>query len=268
MLDNLPDFMVRAVIGGMSIAVIAGPLGSFVLWRRMAYFGAALSHSALLGVALGLALGLPTTLGVFVVSGAVAGLLVVWQRDERLARDTLLGILAHGSLALGMVVIAQLEGLRTDLLGLLFGDILAVAPGDLYAIVAGGAAVLAILAGIWNRLLLLTLHRELAQAEGTPAMLIELVFMLLIAAVVALAMKLVGILLITSLLIIPPAVARPWARTPEVMAVAAIGIGCLAVGLGLWGSWTWNLPAGPAIVLTATALFALTRIVPRYASVT
>ena len=253
----LDDFIWRAVIGGIGVALVAGPLGCFVAWRRMAYFGDSLAHSALLGIALGALLGLDLNLGIILICFAFAGLLVLLQRQRTLATDTLLGLISHGALAFGMVALSFVETLRVDLMGYLFGDILAVTRADLAWIYAGGLVVLAATAWIWSSLLALTLSEELALAEGVRVPLVRVSFMLLIALLVAIAMKLVGILLITSLLIMPPAAARQFARTPEQMAGLASAIGVLAVLAGIAASMQWDTPSGPSIVVAAATLFAL-----------
>ncbi len=253
----IEDFLWRALFAGIGVALVAGPLGCFIVWRRMAYFGATLSHAALLGIALGLLLGVNVNLGVVLVSVLVSLLLVALQQQRRLASDTLLGILAHGALALGLVVIAFMETVRVDLLAYLFGDILAVTDGDLLWIYGGGVPSLALLVAIWRSLLFVTVHEELAQVEGVPVAAVRLTFMILIGLVIATAMKIVGILLIVSLLIIPAATARQLARTPEQMALLAAGVGAISVVLGLSASMQWDAPAGPSIVVAAVALFAL-----------
>ena len=253
----LDDFLLRAFLGGIGVALVAGPLGCFIVWRRMAYFGASLAHSALLGVALGFLLGIDLTLGIAVAAILLALLLVLMERQRALPSDTLLGILAHAGLALGLVVLSFFESLRLDLMGYLFGDILAVSRGDLLSIYGGGALALCVLAAIWRPLLMATLHEELARAEGLPVFHLRLALMLTIAIVIAIAMKIVGILLIISMLIIPAATARCFARTPEQMAVLAALSGILAVGLGLWSSLEADTPAGPSIVVAATLLFAV-----------
>ncbi len=261
----MDDFLWRALAAGLALAVVAGPLGSFVVWRRMAYFGDALAHSALLGIALGFLLGIRLHFGILAVCAVLAVLLVVLRSRQRLASDTVLGILAHSALSLGLVAIAFMEGLRVDLMGYLFGDILAVSDHDLYWIFGGGALVVAGLAAIWRPLLAVTIHEEMARVEGVRVIPIQLAFMGLMALVIALAMQVVGILLVTSLLIIPAATARAFARTPEQMAVLASVTGCLAVALGLGGSLRWDLPTGPAIVVAAAALFAAVTVLrPRW----
>ncbi len=258
----MDDFLIRALLAGLGVAAVSGALGCFLVWRRMAYFGATLAHAALLGIALGLLFEVDVNLGILVVCVVVSVLVVGLQHQGRLATDTLLGILAHGALALGLVVISFMENLRLDLMAYLFGDILAVTGTDLAWIYGGGAVVLAALAALWRPLLLVTLHEELARVDGIATGPLRLAFMLLISLVIAVAMKIVGILLIISLLIIPAATARQLARTPEQMALLASAAGCLAVLGGLGASLQWDTPAGPSIVVVATGLFFMFFLLP------
>ena len=253
----LDDFVVRALLGGIAVAAITGPLGCFVVWRRMAYFGNALAHSALLGIAVGVLLALDLTSATIGVCLAFAGVLLLLQRQQKLATDTLLGILAHAALALGLVVLSFFETLRVDLSAYLFGDVLAVGHGDLVWIFGGGALVLLALLALWSPLLSTTVSPELAQAEGVAVGAVQAMFMMLMALAVAIGMKIVGILLIVSLLIIPAAAARQLARSPEQMAALAAVAGALAVALGLGASLAWDTPAGPSIVVAAALLFFL-----------
>ena len=251
----MDDFLLRALLAGLGVALVAGPLGAFVVWRKMAYFGDTLAHAALLGVALGFLLDFNTNLGVVVVCVLLALLLVAMQQKQRLANDTLLGILSHSTLSMGLIALAFMETLRVDLMSYLFGDILAVSNTDLYWIFGCAAVALTVLVLIWRPLLAITVHEELARVEGVPVTWVKLALMLLIAIVIAVAMKVVGILLITSLLIIPAATARTFARNPEQMAILAALIGCIAVSSGLFASLEWDLPAGPSIVVSAAILF-------------
>lgn len=259
----MPDFLLNALLAGLALALVAGPLGSFVVWRRMAYFGDTLAHAALLGVAVGLLLDVSPTLAVTVGCVLLAVLLVTLQQRQPLAADTLLGILAPSTLSLGLVVLSFNREVRIDLLGYLFGDLLAVGPSDLLWIVAGSALVLACLLALWRPLLAVTVHEELAQVEGLPVAGLRLALVLLIALVIAVAMKIVGVLLITSLLIIPAAAAQRHSRTPEQMAIGASLLGMLAVGGGLSLSWFEDTPAGPSIVVCAAGLFLLSLALPR-----
>ena len=251
----LDDFFWRSLLAGAGVALVAGPLGCFVVWRRMAYFGDTMAHSSLLGVALGFLLGIDLMLGVFAVALVVALLLFAFQRQRQLASDAVLGTLSHASLSLGMLVISLMTWVRVDLMSYLFGDILAVDVEDLLWIYGGGGVALGVLLWIWRPLLAVTVDEALAQAEGIPALRLQLVFMLLIAGLIALAMKIVGILLITSLLIIPATAARRYSRTPEQMAMGAALVGVASVGLGLTTSLHFDTPSGPSIVVAAVLFF-------------
>ena len=250
-------FLLKTFLAGFGVAVVAGPLGAFVVWRRMAYFGDALSHSALLGVGLGLILGVDVVFGVIAICVVVAVLLALSQHQKGLAGDTILGIMAHSTLAIGLVALAFLKSVRVDLMGYLLGDVLAVTTGDLWRIWIAGLGALIVLAVIWRPLLAATVHEDLARVEGVPVRTVQLILMVLMAVVIAISMKVVGVLLITSLLIIPAAAARRFCWTPEQMAVMAAAFGCVAVGLGIWSSFWFDIPAGPSIVVAETLIFLI-----------
>jgi zinc transport system permease protein len=251
----LDDFFIRALVAGVGVALVAGPLGCFIVWRKMAYFGDTLSHAALLGVALAFLFEINVTFAVFAVSLIVAAALMFLQRRASLSSDALLGLLSHTSLALGLVVLAFMTWIRIDLMGLLFGDILSVSKQDILIIYLGGLGITALLILIWQSLFAATVNRELAEAEGLRPDRANLVFILLMATVIAISMKVVGVLLITALLIIPAATARRFASGPEHMALLAAFIGVIAVIAGLFGSLEWDTPSGPSIVVAAAALF-------------
>ncbi|TFL18938.1 metal ABC transporter permease [Jannaschia formosa] len=249
----LDGFLARALLAGLGVALVAGPLGCFIVWRRMAYFGDATAHASILGVALALALSLPVFVGALVVALAVAGGITVLT-TRGLATDTALGVLAHSALAAGLVAVALL-GLRVDLEVYLFGDILAVGRTDLAVIWAGALAVLALLAWRWQRLLIAVLNPDLAEASGIDARREQMALTLALAVVVAVAIKVVGALLISAMLIIPAAAARPLSATPERMAALAAALAATSAGGGVWASWTFDTPTGPTIVCAAAALF-------------
>jgi zinc transport system permease protein len=259
----MDDFFLRALLGGIGVAAAAGPVGCFIIWRRMVYFGAALAHSALLGVALGFLLGIDLTIGIFTLCVFLAVLFVFLERQHLLPTDTLLGVLAHVALAGGLVVVAFLTGLRVDLMGYLFGDILAVSDDDLAIILGLSLITLAGMALLWRSLLSITVNEELATVEGVPVTGVRFAFVLMVAGVVAIGMKIVGMLLILSLIIIPAAAARRVASTPERMALLAVVFGVLSVIIGLYASLLWDLPSGPLIVVTAALLFGATQVWPR-----
>ena len=254
----LDDFFSRALIAGVGVALVAGPLGCYIVWRRLAYFGDTLSHAALLGVALALLFQVNITLSVFLVSVFASLALVLLQRRITLSADALLGLLAHSALAVGMVALSFMTWVRVDLMGFLFGDILAVTPFDIAVIWGGGLFVLLILVIFWQSLFAATVNLELAQAEGMKPEQANIIFMMLMAAVIAISMKIVGVLLITSMLIFPAAIARRFASGPEQMALIAAIVGIIAVFGGLYGSLQWDTPAGPSIVVAASVFFILT----------
>ncbi len=257
----IDPFLIKAALAGLLVAWVAAPLGCLVVWRRMAYFGDATGHAALLGVALALSLSLPPILGVVVVAAAMA-LSVAFATRGGFAADTMLGVFSHAALAIGLVAAALLPGVRLNLINTLLGDILTVSTNEIIMIAIGGSAILAVLAFAWRGLLNATLSPELMAAEGGSLLRDKLIFTLSLALFVALSMKLVGILLITALLILPAAAAAPLARSPERMVALTALVGSLSVLGGMWISWEADTPAGPSIIVVSAALFALTNLGP------
>lgn len=251
----LDDFLIRAALAGIGTALAAGPLGCFVLWRRMAYFGDATAHASILGVALALGFSLPIFWGTLAVALAMA-LAVSALAGRGQTMDTALGVMAHSALALGLVAVSFLPGVRVDISAYLFGDILAVSRLDLGFIWGGAMAVLALVLWRWSGLLTATLNEELARAAGLDPGRERLALTLALALIVAVAIKVVGALLIAALLIVPAAAARGLARSPEAMALAAAGLGVVSVAGGLGLSLRFDTPAGPSIVTVAAALYA------------
>jgi zinc transport system permease protein len=252
----LNDFLVRAALAGIGVALAAAPLGCFVVWRRMAYFGEATAHAAILGVALALAFEIAFMPPVLLAALAMAGG-VTLLAERGYAMDTALGVLAHSALAVGLVAVALLSDVRLDLMSFLFGDILAVSPGDLAAIWGGAALAVGLIAWRWSALLLATLNPDLARASGYDPVRESLVLTLVMAIVVAVAIKVVGILLIAAMLVIPAAAARPLAHTPEAMAMIAAAIGSASVLGGIQGALLFDTPTGPSIVCAAAMIFGL-----------
>ncbi len=253
------DFLIRAMLASVGVALAAAPLGCFVVWRRMAYFGDATAHAAVLGVALSLTLSTPIFAGVLVVSLLMA-MTVSSLSGRGFAMDTLLGVMAHSSLAIGLVAVSFLSGVRIDLMSYLFGDILAVGPRDLWLIWGGAASVLLLIVSRWSGLLLSTLNPDLALASGFNPKREQFILTLSLAIVVAVAIKVVGVLLIAAMLIVPAATARPLSRTPEVMAVMAALIAVCASIIGLRSSYVFDTPTGATIVCVCTGLFMVTNI--------
>ena len=260
----LDDFFVRALVAGIGVAIVTGPLGCFVIWRRLAYFGDTLSHSALLGVTLAFSFSINISLSVFFVSGIIALLLLSLQKRTKLPGDALLGLLAHSSIAVGLVLIGFLTFIRFDIMGLLFGDILSVTINDILIIWCGGSLILIILNFIWSSLFAATVNYDLAAAEGMNPDRSNVVFTLLLAGVIAISIKMIGVLLITGLLLIPPALARNLSNNPAQMVLLSIIGGVVSVVLGLFSSLEFNTASGPTIIVVALILFILSMLVPNF----
>ena len=260
------DFLFRALVAGIGIALVTGPLGCFVVWRRLSFFGDTLAHSALLGVLLSVSFDINISLSVFAVSSLVALFLLRLQNITNLASDSLLGLLSHSSLAIGLVVLGFLSFIRFDIMGVLFGDILSVSVNDLLIIWIGGATILVVLWRIWKPLFAATVNYELAEAEGMQPDKINVIFTILLAALIAISIKMVGLLLITGMLIIPTAMARNLSNNPKQMVIFSIIGGLLSVFIGLYSSFELNTASGPTIITVALILFilSLTKIQKKY----
>ena len=251
------DFLFRALIAGIGIALVTGPLGCFVVWRRLSFFGDTLAHSALLGVLISITLDINVSLTIFVVASLVAILLLRLERTTNLAGDSLLGLISHSSLAIGLVILGFLSFIRFDVMGVLFGDILSVNSNDLLVIWIGGALILVVLSYIWKPLFASTVNYELAEAEGMKPERVNAIFTILLAALIAISIKMIGVLLITGLLIIPTAMARNLSDNPRQMVILSIIGGLLSVLIGLYASFEINTSSGPSIVVVALILFIL-----------
>jgi zinc transport system permease protein len=256
------DFLVRAMLASVGVALAAAPLGCFVIWRRMAYFGDATAHAAVLGIALSLTLSVPIFAGVLVVCLLMA-IMVSSLTGRGFAMDTMLGVASHSSLAIGLVAVSFLSGVRIDLMSYLFGDILAVGHTDLMVIWGGALIVLGLIVWRWSGLLLSTLNSDLALASGFNPKQEQLILTIALAIVVAVAIKVVGVLLIAAMLIVPAATARTFSSTPETMAVIAACLGVFCGISGLQASYLMDTPTGPTIVCVSAFLFIVTNLVVR-----
>jgi zinc transport system permease protein len=264
-LQHPPAFLILALLGGLGLAVISAPLGVFMVWQKQSYFGATLAHSALLGISLGLFFSINLTLSVIVFSFVMAIFIHSLQKTNTLSSDTLLGLLAHTTLALGLVVLSLMHNVQIDFMSYLFGDILSLSKTDLIWIFGLFILTLIFFYRHWQDMLNVTLNPQLAQVEGVAVQKIQLTYTLLLSLMIALSMKLVGVLLVTSLLIIPAAAARRISNTPEQMLGYTLIIGCLSIVFGIFSSMLWNIPTGPSIVMVASAIFVLLWIFSRKA---
>lgn len=261
MLEMLQQsFILRALLAGFALSLLAAPLGCFVIWRRMAYFGETMAQAGLIGVALGLLLSINITTSVLIVAFLVALLLIALGRQSIIPFDSLLGIVAHAALAMGVIAASMLRGVQIDMMSFLFGDIFAITQADLAWIIGGGAVVLAVMLWLWRPLLATALHEELAAAEGVNVRAANAAFIVVLALTIAIALKIVGALLTIAFLIIPGSAARPLADTPEQMALLAALLGMMGVAGGLYMSMSLDTPGGPSIVLVLSLIFVATAI--------
>jgi zinc transport system permease protein len=253
-------FMLRAMLAGLALAIVAAPLGCFVVWRRMAYFGETIAQGGLLGVALGVVLSINPTLAILGVALLLSLLMLRLSRQTLVPLDSVLGVMAHATLAIGLVIASLVRGPSVDLMAILFGDIYAVTQSDLQWIAIAGLISFIGLLRIWNPLLSLSVHEDLAAAEGVSVERTKAVFIIILAVVVAIAIKIVGALLTIAFLIMPASAARPFSETPEQMAFFATIFATLAVAFGLFVSVSLDSPGGPSIVLVLTTMFVIAMI--------
>lgn len=257
------ELLLPSLLAGLCLTTVTGPLGTFVVWRRMSYFGDTLSHAALLGIAFGFLLHINLFYSVIFITLILALGLLWLEAQKQLPIDTLLGILAHSALSLGLVVISLMNNIRIDLMGYLFGDLLSVTFIDVYQIIICVALIGILLLWRWNDFLFITVSEELAFSHGINIQFTKLLLTLLLALTIGIAMKFVGALIITSLLIIPAATAKYYSKTPEAMALIAIIIGMLSIICGLFFSLIYNTPTGPSVVLSNTCLFFISLLVSK-----
>ncbi|XCE18450.1 iron chelate uptake ABC transporter family permease subunit [Candidatus Liberibacter asiaticus] len=251
------EFFIRALFSGIGIVLSTGPLGCFIIWQRIAYFGDTIAHSALLGVALSLIFQLPLTICIFMIATLTSLVLLQIQKNEALSSDAILGVITHSTISLALVILSFMKWVNTDLTSFLFGDILAVNTTDILLIWGIGFLNIMILFKIWNPLLATTVNYELAKAEGMQPEKIKLIFIMITSLMISVSIKFIGITLITSLLILPTVTARRFSTSPENMAILATIIGILGIIIGLYGSLIFDTPSGPSIIITSLFLFIL-----------
>jgi len=254
------SFISLAIFAGLSIALVAGPVGCFVVWRRMAYFGDSLAHAALLGIGAGLMLEINLQMTVLAVCLLAVPIILMITHSRHVADDTALGIISHASLAIGLTAVSLATNGSIDLSAFLFGDILALSEQDVITLIVIAAIILTVMIRLWRQFVYITIHAELASVEGLASRRLEIILMTLIACLVAVGMQVVGALLIGSMLIIPAAAAGLVSSTPERMGWISALFACIAVSGGLALSWFLDTPAGPSAVVVATVIFALAQL--------
>lgn len=253
----MTDCIIKAILAGIGIAIIAGPIGSLMMWRRMTYFGDALAHATLLGASIAIILNINIYCGLIAISLIIAILLTIITEQQKFTNDSTLSILSHIILAVGLISATLSKNTRIDLLGYLYGDILSINNIDLIYIYVIDIIIIGILSFIWDKLVFITIHKELAIAEGIKETAIKWIFILLISLIFIVATRLVGILLINSLLTIPCAIAKMWAKSTKQMAILGSIFGCITIVMGILTALIWDLPTGPTIVVSSALLFLI-----------
>lgn len=248
------SFLIYSLIAGSIMALLAGPLGSLILWNRQSYFGDAMGHTAILGVALGTILGFSINFSVFAIVLLASFIFLYLLQKKVSSSDNLLGIIAQTGLSLGIISLSFLGTGTSRIVAYLFGDILAVNSQDVIYISLSGFVIAFTLFLVWKNLLLLSFDETSAEAENGKMLGTKSAFIFILALFVSLAIKTVGILLITSLLIIPSATARLFSRTPEQMALLSSFFGLCSVWGGFISSYFFDLPTGPAVVICASCM--------------
>jgi zinc transport system permease protein len=252
----MDNFIIYVLIAGAGLAVSASIIGCFVVWRKMAYFADSMSHSSLLGIAIGLFFAIDFNVAVLMVALLFAGFLLILEQKKIIANDSLLGVLSYGFLAVAVIIINSID-LDIDLHSYLFGDILAIGLNDIYFIYSMLVVVLLFVVRYWHELILLTLNEDIARAEGVPVFLLKLVFMLILAFFVALSVQFVGALLIGAMLIIPVASARFVSKSALFMLGVSILINIISIISGVFLSMHFDTPTGPSIVAISAAIFVV-----------
>ncbi|CRK85667.1 High-affinity zinc uptake system membrane protein ZnuB [Candidatus Providencia siddallii] len=242
---------------GVLLSIAAGPLGSFIIWRHMSYFGDTLAHASLLGISLGLLLNINPFFTIIVVTLLLTFILVLLEKNPEFTTDSMLGIIAHSSLSIGLVIISFMKNIRVELISYLFGDLLSVDYKDIIILLIGVLINSILLFFNWKSLLSVTINHELAFSDGINIQKNNLLLMLMIALTISISMKFVGALIITSLLIIPPSAARRFSNTPEQMSFIAILLGVISITTGLIFSAYYDTPVGPSVVICSTFLFII-----------
>ncbi|MBD1214334.1 MAG: metal ABC transporter permease [Dolichospermum circinale Clear-D4] len=250
-------FMQRAIIGAVLMGILGGLLGSFVTLRQLSFFSHAVGHAALVGVALGVLLNtnptwmlLPFTL--------IFGVVVLYLIDKTdLASDSVLSIVLSGSLAIGVILTSFIRGYRGNLMGVLFGDILAIDNTDLILTLLVLVSSSIFLLSTLQQQILLTLNPDVAQVQGVPVQIYRYGFVILLSLAVAVAIKAVGVLLVNAFLVIPAATAKLMSYHFSRFLILSVVVGSSSSIAGMMVSGLFNLASGPSIVFVQFLLFVV-----------
>ena len=251
----MDNFILLAIISGIGIAFITGLLGCFVVWKKMAYFGESLGHSAVLGIGIGLLLGIGDNIAVLLVIITFSLIVTYLQNKEAFSNDLILAVLAHGLLSIGIILISINPDPNFNLHSFLFGDILTVSLNEIFLIFLSAIFIYLIILTNWKALLITIISKDLAKSQNINNFKIELLFTFTMALAVAISIKIIGALLITSMLIIPSSCAKQLVNNPKNMVIISIIISILSILIGILCSYYFDIPSGPAIILTSFSAF-------------
>ena len=254
-------FIQRALIASVMVGILCPFVGNFVVLRRMSFFADAISHSAFAGIATGALLGIDLSVSSVAVAILIALLIAFLSEKTSLSHDTVIGVAFSGAIATGMLIMGMLRGYRADLLTFLFGDILAITENDLLLIFAIGILTVAVLLICLKPFLQITFNRDLARVEGVNVRFFEYMLFLIIAIVITVSLKIIGIILVTSLLIVPAASAKNIASSMKRLFVLSSAFGVVSGIIGLACSVYLNTSSGPTIVLVSIGIFFLTMLI-------
>jgi len=250
----MDEFIIYAILAGIAVAISLCPLGCIILWRRLPYLGDAIAHSAIFGIVLGLLFGINITLSIVLTSITFSLLLTMLRR--KLEHNITVVIFSYSFLALGLFLLPfVVSNAQIDIFSYLFGDILLVDDHEIYITTACAILVLIWIYFRWKKLLLMAINEDLAVVEGINPYRLDLEFMLITACVIGISIKIIGVLLMAAIIIIPAAAARNISRTPVQMLLFSVMFGILSILIGIGGSYWFDSPSGPSIVLASTLLF-------------
>ena len=255
----MKNILLNAVITVFGISIGVGPIGSFVLWKKLSYFGDTIAHSALLGVTLAMIMHVHHIIGILLI--ATLPSLMLLQLRNYYTKDMLFNITSNSSLALASIILSIIPLSNTNVItSMLFGDVLAIDYSDIIVLYIATISIATIIACQWKKWLLITISTDLAIVAKLNTKILEIEFMILLSILIAVSINIIGILLITSLLIIPAATARVIIKTPIQMIVLS-SILCFTSSIcGLFASYTFDIPAGPSIIMMSTAILIATNL--------
>ncbi len=250
----LDDFLIRSLLAGSLMVMVAAPMGCLMVWQRLAFLADTLGHASVLGIALALILSLQPVLGVLLVIAIIMFIVRLSSGDRPVAfSESVLAIISHTGLAGGILLLGVFGFGNISLEALMFGDLLATTVTDLVFIAGTVALLLALLWWRWHDFVAVSVSPEIAQAEGIAVKKVQLILYLMIALLIAVMMKIMGVLLIGAMLVIPVNAARNFSRGPEQMMWISLLFGALSLYSGVFFSWQFDWQTGPAIVVVAAA---------------